>query len=378
MNMSYEKSAADTAREKGSRAYNFSPGPAMLPLEVLEEVHERFLDFQGMGASVLEISHRSGEFMAMASEVSQRIRSLMGVPPEYRILFCHGGGHMQFSAVPLNLMGLKPGRLGLYVDTGNFSRAAIQDAEQFGHVRVIASSADTGYDRIPRIEMTQLDPDASYLHLTSNNTAHGTQWFDFPEHTPLAMVADMTSDIISRPVDVSKFGLIYAGAQKNLGVPGTSVVIVREDLLGHALGHTPSILDFALLAEQDSLNNTPANFTIWVMNLVCRWVEQQGGLEVMQQRAEERARLLYDVIDNGGFYRGYAAHDHRSLMNVCFTLSDESLLDGFLAQARERGLIALKGHPTRGGVRASLYNAMPLEGARALAEFMRDFAGRNG
>jgi len=360
------------------RVHNFNAGPSTLPVSVLERIQSELLDFAGLGASVIEVSHRSQEFMRLVEETREQVRRLMNVPASHAILFCHGGGHMQFSAVPLNLLGLKPARKALYVDTGNFALRAIEDASRQGYIRTIASGRNTDYDRIPELEPGDLDPDASYLHLTTNNTAMGTRWNAWPDAGAIPLVGDMTSDILSRRVEVSRFGVIYASAQKNVGIAGVSVVIVRKDLMGHALPGTPSLLDYRQLHEDGSLTNTVPTFTLYVMKLLLEWLDDQGGLEAMEQANARKAKLLYDVLDRGAYYRAFAHRAHRSDMNITFTLPDAARLERFLAQAHENGLYALKGHSFRGGVRASIYNAMPEAGVRALAEFMTEFERRNG
>jgi len=377
MNPALEKSVSRTTTLP-HRVHNFGAGPSTLPLPVLKRIQEEMLDFAGLGASVIEVSHRSSEFMRMAGETREHLRRLMNVPASHSILFAHGGGHMQFSAVPLNLLGLKPSRKALYVDTGNFALRAIEDAGRQGYIRTIASGRNSDYDRIPELNPQDLDPDACYLHITTNNTAMGTRWNTWPDSGNIPLVGDMTSDILSRHVDVNRFGLIYASAQKNVGIAGAAVVIVRKDLLGHALPDTPNLLNYQQLDEDNSLTNTVPTFTIYVMKLLLEWLEEQGGLEAMEAANERKAKLLYDVLDRSAYYRAYVQPAHRSTMNVTFTLPDNTRLERFLAEAHRNGLYALKGHSFRGGVRASIYNAMTEAGVRALADFMTEFERRNG
>lgn len=360
------------------RVYNFAPGPAMLPIAVMERAQAEFLDFQGLGASVVEISHRSKEFEALVDETDALLREAMAIPANYRILYVHGGASMQFAAVPLNLIGRVPSRRALYADTGNFAGRAIAEARRYGEICIAASSAATNHDRIPEIDPAALEGEAAYFHLTSNNTLYGTRWNDFPDTGEVPLVADATSDILSRTLDVSRFGVLYAGAQKNLGTSGVAVVLIREDLLGHADPQTPNLLNYETYARDHSLTNTPNTFSIYMIRLVLEWLADQGGVAAMQCVNEEKARLLYERIDRSGFYAGYAQPAHRSASNVTFNLTTPELLQRFLDEALREDLYALKGHRALGGVRASLYNAMPLEGVRALIDFMDAFEQRNG
>ena len=363
----------------GGRVYNFSAGPATLPLEVLEEARAALIDFAGLGAGVLEVSHRSGEFLALVDETLALLKELMGVPDSHKILLAHGGGQLQFSMVPMNLIACRPARKALYVDTGVFSSRALDIATRYGYVNVPAHSRENEYDRIPEIDPATVDPEASYLHITTNNTVMGTRWVDFPETGDVPLVGDMTSEVLSRTVDVSRFGCLYAGAQKNLAPPGMALVVVREDLLGHALPETPSVMNFAdLAADGRSLLNTPPSFTIYVMNRMLHWVRAQGGVSTLEQRNEAKAALLYEVIDADGFYRGFSLPEYRATMNATFDLPTSDLTEAFLAEATAEGLYALRGHSARGAVRASIYNAMPEEGVQALAAFMTEFRRTRG
>ncbi|MDH4247035.1 MAG: 3-phosphoserine/phosphohydroxythreonine transaminase [Deltaproteobacteria bacterium] len=361
------------------RVFNFSAGPATLPLSVMERVRDELLDFGGLGASVMEISHLAPEFKAILAESERLIRELLAVPQGYQVLFCHGGAQMQFSAVPMNLLRLKPARKAAYVVSGNFAGRAAAEAGRFGVVEVVATSQATGHDRIPEVDTRALDPGSSYLHITGNNTVMGTQWREYPQVSGMPLVVDATSELLSRPLDFSRIGVIYAGAQKNFGPPGVAVVIVRDDLLGHGLPNTPKLLDYARLATDHSLGSTANTFSIYVTWLMLQWIRDQGGMPEMRARSEQRAKRVYEALDrHAGFYRPHAQPGHRSLMNATFRLASPELEDRFVRESEAQGLYGLKGHKVVGGIRASLYNAMPLEGAQALAEFMQDFARRNG
>ncbi|TYO99196.1 phosphoserine aminotransferase [Geothermobacter ehrlichii] len=361
-----------------SQVWNFGAGPAMLPRPVMERIRDEWLDYNGMGVSVIEISHRSKEFQAVLDEAKAFFRQLTGLPDSYRILFIHGGARMQFAALPQNLAGRSPSRKCLYVESGNFSRLAASDARPFADVRVIASSAETNYDRLPEVPAEAIEQDAAYLHLTSNNTVFGTQWREFPEAGGVPLVTDQTSEILSRQLDFSRFGLVYAGLQKNLGPSGMALVIVREDLLGHADERTPLLLNYDRAAADDSLTNTTNTFAVYVVRCVLEWIRDEGGLAEMERRNRKKADRLYRLLDASDFYRPFARPEHRSMMNVVFHLPDDELERRFLQEASAAGLYALKGHRAVGGIRASIYNAMPLQGVEALADFMTDFERRNG
>jgi len=361
------------------RIYNFTPGPAMLPLPVLHRIREELYDYQGLGASVMEISHLAPEFRQLLDETMEGLRGLLGFGKEYKIVFAHGGGNMQFSMVPMNLIARAPARKALYANTGHFSERAIEDARRFGQVEVVTSSEESGHDHIPAIDPARLDQAASYLHITTNNTIMGTRYADFPDTGALPLVGDMTSEILSRRIPVGRFGLIYAGLQKNLGPSGVSVAIVREDLLHHALPETPSVLNYTRLARDRSLTNTINTFSIYVMKLMLDWVRDGGGVEAMERQNDEKAATVYAAMDrHAGFYKGHARPEARSTMNVTFRLPSEELEQRFIAEGAAQGLYYLKGHRAVGGIRASIYNAMPLEGAQALAQFMDHFAAQNG
>lgn len=358
------------------RIFNFSAGPAVLPVPVLERAREEMLSLPGVGMSVMEISHRSKPFQAILEGAQQGLRDLMGIPEGYRVLFLQGGASLQFSMVPMNF--LPEGGSADYVLTGSWGKKALKEAKKAGGASVAADMADSGYNRVPAQDELRLDPNAAYLHVTSNETIEGVQWRGEPEAGGVPLVCDASSDICSRPVDVSKYALIYAGAQKNLGPSGVTVVILREDLLGRAREGLATMLDYRTHAENDSLYNTPNTWGIYILNLVCDWVKGEGGLEGIRRRNEEKARKIYDAIDATDFYRGHAAPEARSNMNVTFRLPSEELEKKFAAEATAAGLDGLKGHRSVGGIRASIYNAFPPEGVDALTQFMRDFERTNG
>ena len=362
----------------GDRVYNFSPGPAMLPEAVMVQVQEEFLNFAGLGASIIEISHRAKEFERVAEEARSLFRELTSLPADYTVLFVHGGGRMQFSAVPMNLIGRSPSKKSLYVETDVFSSNAIQDAAPYGEITVIASSKANGFDRVPEISLSDVDQDAAYLHITTNNTVYGTRWNQFPETGQVPLIGDSTSEILSRVVDYSRFGVVYAGMQKNVGPSGTAIVVVRKNLLGAALPETPPLLNYATVDKNRSLLNTPSTFNIYVAKLVLGWIKGQGGVAEIERRNNHKAALLYGCMDSSGFYRGIAQREHRSMMNVTFKLPSDELADRFVKQAEAQGLYALKGYRSVGGIRASLYNAMPVEGAEALVAFMQEFERASG
>ena len=359
------------------KIYNFGAGPAMLPGPVMKQIQREWLDFQGMGISIIEISHRTKEFVAVLNEAKALFRELTGLPDNYRILFVHGGARMQFSAIPLNFSGRVPGRKCLYVESGNFASLAAKEAQAFCRVETIASSADSDYDRIPELAADQIDQDAAYLHITSNNTLYGTCWQTFPDSGNVPLIADMTSELLSRQIDYDQFGVIYAGLQKNLGPSGMAMVIVREDLLGHADEKTPTLLNYTRAAKDNSLTNTTNTFAIYVIKLVLEWLKQQGGVAAIEIKNKEKAARLYQVIDHSGFYRGIAHPEHRSIMNISFKTGSAELDTKFLQEADLLGLYALKGHRNVGGIRASIYNPMPLAGVEKLAGFMEEFEQKN-
>lgn len=358
-----------------SAVYNFCAGPAMLPQAVMAKAQQEFVDWQGHGISVMEFSHRDKHFVAVAKEAESNLRKLMNIPNNYKVLFCHGGGRGQFAAVPMNLMA-RTGKAD-YLVTGSWSRSAVKEAQKFGDVNVVACPSTVGGQNSVTVqEEWQLSDDAAYFHYCPNETVDGIEMSDEPVvNAPL--VADLSSTILSREIDVSKYGVIYAGAQKNIGPSGLSIVIIREDLLGHSLPTTPSILDYQLLSDNDSMFNTPPTFAWYLAGEVFKWLLKHGGVKAMEARNIEKAQLLYRAIDSSDFYVNKVAPQYRSRMNVVFQLQDESLNEAFLAQAEKHGLMALKGHRSVGGMRASIYNAMPIEGVEALVNFMRKFAQAN-
>ncbi len=360
------------------QVYNFGAGPAMLPVSVMERIREEFLDFQSMGVSIIEISHRAKQFEAVLVGAQERFRQLTNLPDNYKILFVHGGARMQFSALPMNLAGRSSGRKCLYVETGNFAKLANKDARAFGDIKVIASSAETNYDRLPQVTPEMIDQDAAYLHITSNNTLYGSRYSQFPDAGNVPLIADQTSEILSRVIDYSKFGCIYAGLQKNLGPSGTALVVIREDLLGHASPETPVLLNYEQCPKDNSLTNTANTFAVYVTGLVLEWLQERGGIAAIEKINEQKAATLYDLIDADDYYRGVIQPEYRGTMNVSFNLASEELEAKFLKEAGDQGLYALKGHRSVGGIRASIYNAMPMAGVEALAGFMKEFASKNG
>jgi phosphoserine aminotransferase len=360
------------------RVYNFSSGPAVLPLPVLEEIQRHLLALPNVGMSVLEISHRSAAFEAIIAEAEADVRAVGGVPPNYRVLFLQGGASTQFSMVPMNL--LTPGGVADYLDTGSWSDKAIKEARRVGEVHVAATTKADKYSRVPEQHELSLTPGAAYVHFTSNNTIEGTQ-FQRPPDVDAPLVCDASSDIFSRPIDVSRHGLIYAGAQKNLGPSGLALVIIRDDLVArstHQPATLPTMLNYAVHAQNGSLYNTPPTFAVYALGLVMKWLLAQGGLEAIARVNERKAARVYAEIDRTGFYRGTARKDCRSLMNVTFRLPSEELEKRFVNESTAAGLDGLQGHRSVGGIRASIYNAFPEDGTDALVSFMRDFEQRHG
>jgi phosphoserine aminotransferase len=358
-----------------ARVYNFSAGPSVLPEEVLKTAQNEMLDYNGTGMSVMEMSHRSKAFERIIREAAALLREIMKIPENYRILFLQGGASTQFSMVPLNLF--RKSMKADYVCTGSWSKKAIAEAEKYGTVTVTASSEDESFSYIPKLDTSMFDTAADYVHITTNNTIYGTRYTRIPDTGPVPLVADMSSNILSENVDVSKFGLIYAGAQKNIAPAGLTVVIIRDDLIGHAREITPLMLDYRIHAEKDSLYNTPPCFCIYIALLVFRWLKKLGGLDEIERINREKAALLYSVIDDSKLYRGTVRPDDRSLMNVTFVLRREQLTQKFIEEAEKQRLFSLKGHRSVGGLRASIFNAMPFEGVRKLADFMKTFDREN-
>jgi phosphoserine aminotransferase len=363
------------ATAMSDRVFNFSAGPAALPVEVLERARDEMLDYRGSGMSVMEMSHRSKAFVDIAERAEADFRGLLAVPDDYAVLFLQGGATTQFAMVPMNLLGDRT--RADYVNTGSWSTKAIKEAKRFCDVNVAASAESDNFSHVPDPATWSLSKDAAYLHLCSNETIGGVQFQEFPE-VPVPLVADMSSDILSRPVDVSRFALIYAGAQKNIGPAGLTVVVVRRDLLGNARPGTPSMLDYAVHAEAGSMSNTPPTYAWYLAGLVFEWLKEQGGVTAIAARNQRKAAKLYGAIESSNFYSSPVARHDRSLMNVPFTLPDAELDKPFLAGADERGLTNLKGHRSVGGMRASLYNAVPEEAVDALVEYMQAFEHEHG
>lgn len=360
-----------------TRLWNFSAGPAALPEEVLRQAQAELLDWHGAGCSVMEMSHRGKEFMSILEQAESDLRELMGIPGQYKVLFLQGGATQQFAQIPMNLLA---GRSADYIVTGSWSKKAFREAQRIGNVRCAATTEASGFNRLPTAEEIKLDPFAAYLHVCTNETIHGVE---IPAEriadTGVPLVADMSSHILSRPVNVEKFGLIYAGAQKNIGPSGVTLVIIHRDLLGMAPLTIPTVMDYAVMAEHDSMLNTPPTFGIYFAGLVFQWLKRQGGLAGMAAINAAKAEALYACIDgSGGFYQNPVDTDCRSRMNVPFTLADPRLDAAFLAEAKTAGLLGLKGHKSVGGMRASIYNAVSAEAVRVLVDFMNDFAKRNG
>ena len=356
------------------RVYNFSAGPSMLPVSVLETAASEMLNYKGSGMSVMEMSHRSPVYDEIIKEAEALLRKLMNIPDNYKVLFLQGGASTQFAAVPLNLM--KTGKAD-YIVSGQFSGKAQKEAMKYGKARIVASSKDANFSFIPSTDKSTFNADADYVHICFNNTIYGTKFPYIPDTGDIPLVADMSSCIISEPVDVSKFGVIYAGAQKNMAPAGLTLVIIREDLIGNARPETPSMLDYKLMAENESMYNTPPCYCIYVAKLVYEWILGLGGLEKMKEMNEKKANLLYNYLDSQDYYIAPVQKESRSMMNVTFVTGDADLDKKFAKEAEAAGLKNLKGHRSVGGMRASIYNAMPYEGVEKLVEFMKEFAKNN-
>ena len=359
-----------------TRIFNFSAGPAILPVPVLEQAQRELVSLPGIGMSILEVSHRSKVFGDILLETEANIRALANVPSSYRVLFLQGGASLQFAMVPMNL--LAAGATADYLVTGVWATKAAEEARKIGNVHVAATTKAEQFSRIPRAEEIVLTPGAAYAHMTSNNTIYGTEWKELPDAGGVPLVSDTSSDMFSRPIDVSRHALIYSGAQKNLGPAGVTLVIIREDLLARSAASLPAMLSYAVHAENRSLYNTPPVFAIYLVGLVVKWIQGQGGLSEVAKVNERKAGRLYGEIDRTGFYRGTAQKESRSLMNVTFRLPSEELEKQFVKEADEAGFDGLKGHRSVGGIRASIYNAFPEDGIDALTAFMREFERRNG
>ncbi|PRR97579.1 3-phosphoserine/phosphohydroxythreonine transaminase [Bacillus atrophaeus] len=356
------------------RTTNFNAGPAALPLEVLQKAQKEFIDFNESGMSVMELSHRSKEYEAVHQKAKSLLIELMGIPEDYDILFLQGGASLQFSMLPMNF--LTPEKTAHFVMTGAWSEKALAEAKLFGNTSVTATSESDNYSYIPEVDLTDVK-DGAYLHITSNNTIFGTQWQEFPS-SPIPLVADMSSDILSRKIDVSKFDVIYGGAQKNLGPSGVTVVVMKKSWLENENANVPKILKYSTHTKADSLYNTPPTFAIYMLSLVLEWLKENGGIDAAEQRNEQKANVLYSCIDeSGGFYKGHAEKDSRSRMNVTFTLRDDELTKTFVQQAKEAKMVGLGGHRSVGGCRASIYNAVTLKDCEKLAAFMKKFQQEN-
>ncbi len=358
------------------RIFNFSAGPAVLPVPVLEIAQRDLLSLPGVGMSVMEISHRSRTFDEIFAKAESGLRELLGIPANYHVLFLQGGASLQFSMVPMNFL---PGDASAdYVITGSWGKKALKEAKRSGNVNVAATMADGGFTRVPASEELKLDPQAAYVHITTNETIEGVEWKQEPEVGDAPLVADASSDILSHPIPIEKYGIIYAGAQKNMGPSGVTLVILRDDLLKKIPDGLHTMLDYRTHVENKSLYNTPNTWGIYIISLICDWLKEKGGLVGMHRENEAKAQLIYDAIDATDYYRGHADHDSRSIMNVTFRLPNEELEKKFTAEATAQGLDGLKGHRSVGGIRASIYNAFPLAGVKALAAFMKEFEKNNG
>lgn len=359
-----------------TRPYNFSAGPATLPEAVLQQARDELLNWNGGGTSVMEISHRGKAFIELAAQSERDLRALMAIPDNYRVLFLQGGATQHFAQIPMNFA--RPDQTADYIVCGAWGEKAVREARPNVQARIAGSSVDTAYTGVPSRASWQLDPDAAYVHITPNETIHGVAMHEVPDVGDVPLIADISSNILSAPLDVSRFGLLYAGAQKNIGAAGLVVMIVRDDLLARCPARLPRIFNYAEHAANDSMLNTPNTFGWYLASLVFRWIAGQGGVQEIGRRNREKASLLYDVIDESGFYANSVDHDARSLMNVVFTLADPALEAMFLQESQDAGLLALKGHMALGGMRASIYNAMPIDGVQALVAFMREFERRHG
>lgn len=358
------------------RAFNFNAGPAALPLDVLKEAQAELLDFNGTGMSVMELSHRSKDYEAVHNNAQEQLRKLLSIPENYEVLFVQGGASQQFSMVPMNL--LPAGQTANYILTGVWSEKALEEAEKEGQTRVGASSADKKHSYVPALSDLDIRPDDAYVHITSNNTIYGTQFKQFPDTKEVPLIVDMSSDILSKPLNMNQFGVIYAGAQKNLGPSGVTVVIIRKDLLKRSPENMPTMLNYNTHASKNSMYNTPPTFGIYLLGKVLGWVERNGGVKAIEKINELKAGMIYDAIDQSdGFYKGHAQRASRSLMNITFNLASEELEKKFLAEAKEAGFVGLAGHRSIGGCRASVYNAAPVESCEALREFMIAFKAKS-
>lgn len=359
------------------RAHNFNPGPAALPLEVLRQAQEEFVDYKGIGMSIMEISHRSKEYEALNDETQKLLLELMNLPSGYQVLFMGGGASTQFATIPLNFQA--PGRTAHYVVTGSFSEKAYQEAQTLGEASIIASTKEAGFSRLPSVADIKVPADSAYLHLTANNTIEGSMFAEFPNTGDVPLIGDWTSGILAKPVDYSPFAMVYAGAQKNLGPSGVTVTVIRDDLLARANKNIPTILSYATHAKNSSLYNTPPVHTIYMVNLMLKWVKANGGVAALEKVNTDKAQLVYDVIDrSGGYYKGMIDKANRSIMNITWRMGSEELEKKFVKESEQNGFVGLAGHRSVGGLRASAYNAVPRESCEALAQFMLEFQRKNG
>lgn len=358
-----------------ARVYNFSAGPSTLPVPVLEQAAAQMLDYEGCGQSVMEMSHRSKVFDKIIKDAEQDLRDLMNIPDNYKVLFLQGGASTQFAAIPLNFMN-GSGKAD-YIITGQWAKKAFQEAQKYGDVKAVASSADKTFSYIPKTTRADFRDDADYVYICMNNTIYGTVYHELPDTGDIPLIADISSCVMSEPLDVSKFGMLYFGAQKNVAPAGLTVCIIREDLLGKARDITPTMLNYQIHADADSLYNTPPCYTIYICGLVLKWLKNLGGLEKMKEINEKKAKILYDFLDSSEMFKGTVVPEDRSLMNVPFVTGDKDLDAKFVSAATEAGFVNLKGHRTVGGMRASIYNAMPVEGVEKLVEFMKKFEAEN-
>ena len=356
--------------------YNFAAGPSALPAPVLEEAQRDLVSFPGVGNSLMEMSHRSKTVQDMIQSAEDDIRTLAGIPDNYQIVFLGGGASLQFSMVPMNL--LTPGGHADHIVSGSFAKLALQDAQKVGDVRLAGSSEDQDFVRVPYQDELNLDPQSDYVHFTGNNTIIGTEWPTEPDTGDVPLVADLSSNIFSKPIDITKYGLVYAGAQKNLGAAGVTMVLIRDDLLSRSAESLPSMLNYAIQCKSHSAHNTPPVFSIYILGLVVKWITAQGGLEHMSRQNDDKAQVLYEALDSSEFYRGHALSENRSRMNVTFRLPNPELEAQFTGDATGEGLVELKGHRSVGGIRASIYNAFPKDGVEALVSFMKEFERTHG
>ena len=358
-----------------ARIYNFSAGPSMLPEEVLKTAAAEMLEYGATGQSVMEMSHRSKEYQAIIDAAESDLRDIMNIPDNYAVLFLQGGASTQFAMVPMNLM--TKNKKADYIVTGQWAKKAYKEAARYGNARVIASSEDKTFSYIPKVTKDMIDPEADYVHICMNNTIYGTKWQELPDTGDVPLVADISSCILSEPIDVSKFGVLYAGAQKNVAPAGLTIVIIRKDLIGNAMDITPTMLNYQTHADNGSMFNTPPCYTIYIAGLVFKWIKSLGGLEEMKKVNVEKASLIYDFLDSSKLFKGTVVPEARSLMNIPFVTGNEELDAKFVSEAKKAGFVDLKGHRSVGGMRASVYNAMPVEGARKLVEFMKKFEEEN-